>query len=769
MLKYLNFIWNKIKDSTLYACTFTGAAYFFLRLATHTFAEGTEYTFVIHPSIGIAVALTLILGTRVWPGILIGSFLAYLNAGSLDLVASVTLGWALLSCSTTLQIFLAAFLVQKFNCLPGDFSNPGKNLTFYFFAGFLPSLINSTLAIIIQMYFERPAFNTYFNDWVFIWIGDMSSVVIFTSLAFCLMAFSLRRKIIVSSLLLFSFVMAEGIHRLGHNWDHERLDLIFQQQTAALTDSIENANEHYRSILQIMESLRTTPGGTTRESFKSFADTVLPYDPTILTVNWNAHVPREQVSAFDQILDQEYEQDIFVGETVKGIRVPLTEKDNYVIVRYIEPYETYYMAVGGDLNVNNMRSDALRYTAENRTPSMTSPIILDSGQIPTIVSMYLASFDGDKLMGYNTMLLSLSNMLNDILAKPFSQDLDLAVTDKEALDGLTTLFNSNNKLDLSASDFNLDIPMFNRVWTVDLYKKPEFYARHASHQPFLIGFGVMLTASFLAFVVATMSGHGIYLQKLVNKRTEELDKANKTKASFMANMSHDLRTPLNAIIGFSHIMKNQMYGKLNNEKYRDYIDNINNASQYLLTLINDILDLSAIEANKRKLTKTDVNIEETIKKCHENLYPLSNEKSINCTYNIPEHLPYLYADERAIKQILVNLISNAIKFTGNNGKIVTSATFDDDKFYISVEDNGEGISEENIERILTPFTRVENNPHLSHEGTGLGLSIVNSLVKLHSGDINFESELHKGTKITLTFPRENSKIVQLKFPNLTNA
>lgn len=768
-MKYLNFIWNRIKDSALLACIFTGVTYFLLRYATQTFTEGTDYIFVIQPSTGIAVGLILMLGTRIWPGILIGSFLAYLNTDNTALLVEEGHIWALLAFSTTLQIFLAAYLVDKFDCMPSDFSNPKKKVKFYFVAGFLPALLYATLATVILIYFGQPAFNTYFNDWVFKWLGDFSSVVIFTSLLFCLAIFTVRRKIIVSLFLLASFIMAEGIHRLGHNWEHERLDLIFKQQITALTDSIENANEHYHSILQIMESLRTAPGGTTRESFKSFANTVLPNDPTILTVNWNQYIPHDYLAEFDRQVDQEYGQDIFVGETVNGIRGPVTEKDHYVMVRYIEPYDTYYMAVGGDLNVNEMRHAALQYAAANRTPSITSPIVLNTGQVETIVSMYLASYDGDKLAGYNTVLLSLSNMLSDITTKPFSQDLDLAVTDKEALDGLITLFTSNMELNLNASDFSVDIPVFNRVWTIDLYKKPEFYARHGSLQPFLIGFGAMIVASFLSIVVITMSGQGIYMEKLVKERTEELDKANKTKSQFMANMSHDLRTPLNAIIGFSHIMKNQMYGKLNNEKYREYIDNINSASNYLLTLINDILDLSTIEADKRTLHKTDIDIETCIKKCYESLYPLSNEKSLSCTYNIQQDIPFLYADERAVKQILVNLISNAIKFTDTNGKITTSATFDTDYFYLSVEDNGEGISEEDIEKVLTPFTRVENNPHISHEGTGLGLSIVHALVKLHEGEINIESELEKGTRVTITLPREDNTVVQLKFRQRTKA
>ncbi len=768
-MKYLNLIWYRINDNTLLACVFTGAVYYLLRTLSYSLTQGADYTVVIYPSTGIVLGLALLLGVRVWPGVLIGSYLAYSTNMDFPLLSAEAIQWALLCCSLTLHIYLATFLVRKFDCLPGAFSNPIKNLKFYFVAGCLPSIMSSSFAIALSLYFGRSSFNSAINDWLIWWIGDVSSVVIFTSLVFCLALFTIKRKFIVSTFLLFSFVMAEGVHHLGHSWDYERLDLIFQQQTAALSDSIENANEHYRSILQIMESLRTTPGGATRESFKSFADTILPNDPTILTVNWNAHVLHEDLEEFDRALDEEYEQDIFVGVTTGGIRKPVDPKDYYVMVKYIEPYEIYYMAVGGDLNVNHMRTNAMLYTAENKTPSMTSPIVLNTGQVETIVSMYLASYDGDKLMGYNTVLLSLNSMLSDILTKPFSRDLDLAVTDKEAQDGLITLFNSNDGLDLEDSDFNTDIQMFNRTWTVDLYKKPEFYARHASLQPFMIGFSAMLTASFLAIVVVNMSGQGIYLENLVEKRTEELKKANKTKTRFMANMSHDLRTPLNAIIGFSDIIKNQMYGKLNNAKYREYIENINSSSQYLLTLINDILDFSTIEADKRKLEKTPIDMEACIKNCYENLYPLSNEKSISCTYNIQQDLPFLYADDKSVKQILINLISNAIKFTQIGGKITTSATFDAKYFYISVEDNGEGISEENIERILRPFTRVENNPHLSHEGTGLGLSIVNSLVLLHDGEISIESELERGTKVTITLPREKATVVPLNVKNRLNA
>jgi signal transduction histidine kinase len=169
-------------------------------------------------------------------------------------------------------------------------------------------------------------------------------------------------------------------------------------------------------------------------------------------------------------------------------------------------------------------------------------------------------------------------------------------------------------------------------------------------------------------------------------------------------------------------------------------------------LINDVLDYSAIEANKRNIDKEEIDLKELAKECLRTIRPLSDKKSIVSILEIPDGTLSLFADVRAIKQIFINLLSNAIKFTPMNGKVSIKIQEKDGNHIIQFIDTGDGIEEKNIARILEPFARVENDPHLPQEGTGLGLSIVQSLVHLHQGTLDIESIVDQGTTITIKIP-----------------
>ena len=199
-------------------------------------------------------------------------------------------------------------------------------------------------------------------------------------------------------------------------------------------------------------------------------------------------------------------------------------------------------------------------------------------------------------------------------------------------------------------------------------------------------------------------------------------------------MSHELRTPLNAIIGFSETMSRQYYGPLGSERYVEYASDIKNSGDHLLHLINDLLDLSAIEAGEHQMHKETLNVQDVIDDCA----PITNEraggKKIVYISNAPHDLPPLEADRRALKQILLNLLSNAIKFTPDGGEVTLTATASNDALMIEVRDTGTGIPEAELETLTDPFVRGESDPYKSQEGTGLGLAIVKSLVDLHDGD-----------------------------------
>lgn len=245
----------------------------------------------------------------------------------------------------------------------------------------------------------------------------------------------------------------------------------------------------------------------------------------------------------------------------------------------------------------------------------------------------------------------------------------------------------------------------------------------------------------------------IWNRSLIRRR-KEAEQANEAKSSFLASMSHDLRTPLNAIIGFSETISKETFGPINNEKYVDYIKDINASGEYLLHLVDDILDLSALEAGQRKLNYENFDSRQLILECKNIVFKLANDKNIDIAINSSEKIPTVCADRSALKQILMNLISNAIKFTPPNGSITVNSNASDKNYIFQISDTGRGIAQEDLKTITKPFTKVQSSPFISHEqGTGLGLSIVKSLVILHAGKISIESILGEGTTVTISIPR----------------
>jgi signal transduction histidine kinase len=233
----------------------------------------------------------------------------------------------------------------------------------------------------------------------------------------------------------------------------------------------------------------------------------------------------------------------------------------------------------------------------------------------------------------------------------------------------------------------------------------------------------------------------------------EAAQANETKTLFLASMSHELRTPLNAIIGFSELMTRETFGPLGNAKYREYAADVNRSGQHLLELISDVLDLAKIEAGKMELLPEPQDIAELIDESMRLLSDRAAGKGVALSVELPPDLPFVHADRRAAKQILLNLFSNAVKYTNKGGSVCVTAELSACKVTIAVRDTGIGIAARDLERLFKPFERARNARRL--EGTGLGLAIAQSLALRSGGDLWLESVVGEGTVAWLELPTVN--------------
>ncbi len=236
---------------------------------------------------------------------------------------------------------------------------------------------------------------------------------------------------------------------------------------------------------------------------------------------------------------------------------------------------------------------------------------------------------------------------------------------------------------------------------------------------------------------------------------EQAELADRAKSEFLAAMSHELRTPLNAVIGFSDIIKDETFGPVGSVKYRDYAKDINDSGQHLLSLINDILDLSKIESGADELHEGEIEIPEIIRSTLKLVGHRAEQGRVKLELELADQLPALRADERKLKQILVNLLSNAIKFTDAGGEVALWAWCRMGSGYVfQIIDTGIGIAPEDIPKALSRFGQVYSDLNRQYEGTGLGLPLTKALVEMHGGSLDLQSDVGVGTTVTVRFPAE---------------
>ena len=281
-----------------------------------------------------------------------------------------------------------------------------------------------------------------------------------------------------------------------------------------------------------------------------------------------------------------------------------------------------------------------------------------------------------------------------------------------------------------------------------------------------------VTSDLLTFIKRVVDEHAVAVHNakayvrtqemavtLMNQRDEleitsrELEAASRMKSEFLANMSHELRTPLNSILGFSEILHDETFGPIN-EKQSKYVNNIRSSGRHLLQLINDILDLSKVEAGKMELNYEDFSVSDALDEVKTLVAPIASKKNTTIGVTVEPELSTIHADVRKFKQILYNLLNNAIKFTPDGGSVAVDARRCEDMARITVTDTGIGIPAEAVKKLFQPFVQADSSTSREYGGTGLGLSLVKRFVELHGGEIRVESEPGKGSTFTFTIPIE---------------
>jgi signal transduction histidine kinase len=262
---------------------------------------------------------------------------------------------------------------------------------------------------------------------------------------------------------------------------------------------------------------------------------------------------------------------------------------------------------------------------------------------------------------------------------------------------------------------------------------------------------VVIDRWFKKYELQDAAGAGAEILLRAKQSVEEADRA---KFEFLAKISHELRTPLNAIIGFSELILREVHGPANNDTYRNYVEDIHISGRHLLDIINDILDFAKAEAGKLLLQESKVGACEVVGALIRLIGPRARDAGLTVNNLLPEDMPYLWCDEAKLKQMMLHLLSNAVKFTPSGGRIDIGCSIDESGLTLSVHDTGIGIANADLGRVLQPFVQANNTLSRQQEGAGLGLALVKAMIEIHGGSLKLESEPGKGTTARLTLPPE---------------
>ena len=599
-------------------------------------------------------------------------------------------------------------------------------------------------------------------------------------------------------------VISIGGFVVTHQYQRNIEERAFAVESARHADAVQQGIKRYTDAVNALATFVTASNRIDRWEFLRFANLTLDRYSGFSALAWVPRVSHTERSAFEISMQRDGLFGLTIHESGSdGILVEASNRLEYLPIAYLVPFEPNEEALSFDLGSDPRYRRVLDHAGDlgqlQATDALTLPgASQNATTIWLVLPLYARNSDlSDLLERHNTLVgfaigvLRLDAFVKDVLGNTDSIRSNLSIFD--ASDGASgsPLFalgdaSRNRPAELRSvqgTTMEREFEVAGRRWLVASSARAEESFNLADLLPWYVALvGSLLTALLTQHLIVSVVQRRT-IEHVVRRRTAELsdrneelrsevvqrqrtemelrtakdqaDSANRAKSEFLAMISHELRTPLNAIIGFSSVLSGEGDLKVSPEASRGYAADIQRSGTHLLELINDILDLSRAEVGKMELNDALVDLRSVISGSVGMVRTRADETAIRLIAELPSELPLLYADERKLKQILLNLISNALKFTPNGGTVSVAVVEEiGGDLIVTVSDTGIGIAQDEIERVFEPFVQLDSSLARKYEGTGLGLPLSRRWAQLHGGSLVLESELGAGTVARLRFPKE---------------
>jgi len=780
------------------------------------------------PSAGLAVAAMLYWGNRMWVGVVLGSLVVQLltlgtsaiieaRVAALSVCMAIALG-------AGLQGYVATTLIRRYVGFPATLESPRDLMRLLLLGGPVACIVSAfvgTVSSLVAGHVTLSEVPMMLFTW---WSGDTVGTLIVLPIIFARPSDQstpeqYRRQLSVSVTLLMLIAVTTGMYLYVRSRQQQLNHSNFVQSA----QSVAHAHQlTFDSTKEVLESVRSFYDGSKfvdRNEFRQFTDGVVDRHPGVRALEWAPYVPQDEREAYESRATEDGIADFHIKESDDNGKIArAADRSFYVPVYYLEPSEKNENALGYDLASESSRAKALLYARDTGGFAATARInLIQADDQLSACLLLLPIYRGgevpatllhrrQKLMGYVVAVIEVESLLRQALAARNQRGLDVRIYDVTEGAQEVVLGSNQGLLGRAAStltttdDFDSrhdqfgwshEIKLGGRNWILRVAPSREYLARQPMWQVWSVLIGGMLFASLVGGFMLQLTGHASKVESIIVERTNELvvslhqaelthtqlqealrvaselqheaEAASNAKSEFLANMSHEIRTPMTAILGYTDLLLDT---QVSNEERREYLQTIKANGNHLLSIINDILDLSKIEAGKLVIAHEPVDVSETIDAVSSLLRVRAEEKQLdlNVRYNTPVPRT-IHCDPIRLRQILMNLVGNAIKFT-ELGSVTIAVSLDrtvtsSQVLQIAVEDTGVGMTPDQLGRLFQPFSQADYSTTRKFGGTGLGLAISRRLTQMLGGDISATSKQDEGSCFTLNLTVGNISDAEL--------